>query len=129
MIFQSICHPHFLPSSAGSGTDVMADTGGLLSLRACACVCTWSCAYACKRRTIPAFVICGNRVGGRRIHFVFCFFLISVCGRSLYSRGVGLRAACLCACVRKCVVVLNLSRQTVTICRLETPADITHQTL
>lgn len=41
-------------------------------------------------------------------HTVLFFFNLGVCGRSLYSQGVGLHAACLCACFRKCVV-LNLS--------------------
>lgn len=129
MIFQSICHPHFLPSSAGSGTDVTADTGGLLSPRACVCVCVYVVVCLCMQAAYnTCFCHMRERSGGREGTHTFCFFLISVCGRSLYSRGVGPRAACLCACVRKCVV-LNLSRQTVTICCLETPADITHQTL
>lgn len=81
------------PSSAGNGTDVMVDTGGLLSL----CVCMWLCVYACKWYTIPAFVIRGN---GKAYEFVF-----SLCGGSLYSWSLWL-----CVCVWMCSNVLCWSQ-------------------
>ena len=99
-IFQSICHPQFPLSSAGSRTDVMVDTGVLLSLGdVCVCVCLCM--------SVPAFVR-GWWWDGKGMNlFVCCVRCVSVFER----------------------VVLKLSGQTVTICCLEIPADITHQTI
>lgn len=64
----------------------MVDTGGLLSLCVCSCVCVRVCEiYACRQHTVPALVVerCGNREGVN-------LFVFPPRGGSSYGRGARL---------------------------------------